>query len=244
MQPIQVPYGLSAMSFFVSIPQIALPEGKMRLTPCDIVKIFTGKVTSWSGFGLAAKDVTFFYRVQSGSTALISSYLSEACPAEWTFSKAVSNTLSDVQLNQIPAGPSVLATEIIVLPNNSHVQLAATPWAIGYMDSGIGQNFATLVEVSLQNSAGQFLTSRESEISEAASGVSVASTSTLEWLTLLKRFILSSKPYEVLGSGHLVIRSGAWPADPTSDFSGSLFTGSQAARIWAVICKGLCPLEI
>eukprot|EP00967_Tisochrysis_lutea_P058324 scaffold74128_cov18-Tisochrysis_lutea.AAC.1 len=60
-KPIQVPYGLSAMSFFVSIPQIALPEGKMRLTPCDIVKIFTGKVTSWSGFGLAAKDVTFFY---------------------------------------------------------------------------------------------------------------------------------------------------------------------------------------
>uniref|UniRef100_A0A7S3VTW4 PBP domain-containing protein n=1 Tax=Dunaliella tertiolecta TaxID=3047 RepID=A0A7S3VTW4_DUNTE len=193
-KPIQVPYGLSAMSFFVSIPQIALPEGKMRLTPCDIVKIFTGKVTSWSGFGLAAKDVTFFYRVQSGSTALISSYLSEACPAEWTFSKAGNMTIKEWE----SMDNGRVADNTLDLAN----KLAATPWAIGYMDSGIGQNFATLVEVSLQNSAGQFLTSRESEISEAASGV---------------------------------IRSGAWPADPTSDFSGVSLINQPGDRTWPIV---------
>eukprot|EP00967_Tisochrysis_lutea_P129881 scaffold223921_cov14-Tisochrysis_lutea.AAC.1 len=39
--PLQVPIGISAMSFFVSIPKDALPDRKMKLTPCDLVKIFT-----------------------------------------------------------------------------------------------------------------------------------------------------------------------------------------------------------
>eukprot|EP00983_Pelagomonas_calceolata_P060423 1146356-Pelagomonas_calceolata.AAC.5 len=42
------------------------------------------------------------------------------------------------------------------------------PYSIGYMDAGVGQSFTALVEVSLQNKAGKFLTSQESDVSAAA----------------------------------------------------------------------------
>ena len=38
---IQLPIGLAPMNFFVSIPESVLPGGKIQLTPCTIVKIFS-----------------------------------------------------------------------------------------------------------------------------------------------------------------------------------------------------------
>mmetsp|Transcript_3444 Transcript_3444/g.9179 ORF Transcript_3444/g.9179 Transcript_3444/m.9179 type:complete len:726 (+) Transcript_3444:250-2427(+) len=162
-KPLQVPIGISAMSFFVSIPKDALPDRKMKLTPCDLVKIFTGKVKSWSEFDLAAEDITFFYRSESGTTALVTSYLSEACPDEWSY--------SEKGLPTIPGFASVENARLADTTMDLANKLTATPWSIGYMDASTGQSSPFLVEVSLQNSAGNFLTSREAKISEAASRV-------------------------------------------------------------------------
>eukprot|EP00983_Pelagomonas_calceolata_P060421 1146356-Pelagomonas_calceolata.AAC.3 len=41
IKAIQLPVGLSPMNFFVSIPAEKLPEGKAKLSPCTVVKIFT-----------------------------------------------------------------------------------------------------------------------------------------------------------------------------------------------------------
>eukprot|EP00967_Tisochrysis_lutea_P055190 scaffold69231_cov20-Tisochrysis_lutea.AAC.1 len=46
--------------------------------------------------------------------------------------------------------------------------LEKNPYSIGYMDAGVGQSFTALVEVSLRNRAGKFLTSQESDVSAAA----------------------------------------------------------------------------
>jgi hypothetical protein len=49
------------------------------------------------------------------------------------------------------------------------MQLADDLFSIGYMDAGVGRSFGRLKEVSLQNKAGLFLTSAESDVSAAAS---------------------------------------------------------------------------
>ncbi|KAF5831597.1 hypothetical protein DUNSADRAFT_12931 [Dunaliella salina] len=168
-KPLQVPIGLAAMSFFVTIPEDILPEGKLKMTPCDLTKIFTGKTKSWSEFGLPAEDVTFFYRVESGTTALITSYLSETCPEEWSYNEKGKMT--------IPGFESVENARLSDTTMDLVNKMTATPWSIGYMDAGVGQSTRGLVEVSLRVSQAnpdadaKFLTAREANIAGAASQV-------------------------------------------------------------------------
>lgn len=51
------------------------------------------------------------------------------------------------------------------------LQMQVTPYTIGYMDAGAGSAASSLTEVSVQNKAGNFLTSEESDVPAAAKQV-------------------------------------------------------------------------
>ncbi|KAF5842494.1 hypothetical protein DUNSADRAFT_6738 [Dunaliella salina] len=167
IKAVQLPVGLSPFNFFVSIPAEDLPDGLAKLTPCTVVKIFTGKITSWSdpavaediGAELPDEKITFYYRSGSGTTSVISQYMATACQESWTFTQG----------KTVPewAGlENAIETESTL---DIAKKMEKNPYTIGYMDAGVGQSFTALTEVSLQNKAGKFLTTKESDVSAAAS---------------------------------------------------------------------------
>jgi len=197
-ETIQLPVGLSPINFFVSIPAGDLPEGKAKLTPCTIVKIFTGKITSWSdpavtedvGSSLPDEEVTFYFRSGSGTTSVISQYMATACQEEWTFTQGKTVPEWENLENAIET------TSTLDLAN----KMEKNPYSIGYMDAGVGQSFTALVEVSLRNRAGKFLTSQESDVSAAA-------------LELFKGSSWPSKPTDDFSGVSLLNQPGekTWP---------------------------------
>mmetsp|Transcript_16129 Transcript_16129/g.23621 ORF Transcript_16129/g.23621 Transcript_16129/m.23621 type:complete len:524 (-) Transcript_16129:47-1618(-) len=168
---LHLPFALSSISFFHSIPGIPDNDKGLKLNSCLLARIFDGKITRWDDPEILALNVSrgghlkeVASRTNSGiyvarrvhgssSTASVTKYLHEACKNEWPKSKVGSELgakgLDEWHVRTKPCEGSGGMTEC--LKNN--------PGAIGYLDSGHGWSEG-LAEVNLQNKDEYFLTSR------------------------------------------------------------------------------------
>jgi len=168
---LHLPFALSSISFFHSIPGVPNDDKGLKLNACLLARIFDGKITRWDDSEIldvndhieteltkvAMQSPNGIYvarRVHgSSSTSSITKYMNQACEAEWPKSKVGSELgakgLDEWHVRTKPCEGSGGMTEC--LKNN--------PGAIGYLDSGHGWS-EDLAEVNVQNLDKTFLTSR------------------------------------------------------------------------------------
>lgn len=167
---VQVPFQLGAVSFFHNVPADDLGVGgRLNLTACALAKIFKRTIMTWDHADIAAENpnlsvpsnqpITIIHRSDgSSSTYGITSYLSEACPADWT--GGAKKTLDDFGVDATYALPQQGS-------GNVANAIAANQYSIGYIDAGHGHELG-FQEISLTNKHGQKLTSKEANIPKAA----------------------------------------------------------------------------
>ncbi len=168
---------------FVYVPLVAGPiaiaykidgyKGKIQLKKQTLAKIFAGDITNWNDPQIL-KDNTIkkvkpklpnlqimvFYRADSsGTTQVVTEYLSAIAPSIWT--KAPNKSFTQAfPKTQLPLGTfsSVAGTNLMAS------QVARTNGAVGYMESSYATN-QNLAKASIENGAGVFM----QPTSEAAS---------------------------------------------------------------------------
>jgi phosphate transport system substrate-binding protein len=168
---------------FVYVPLVAGPiaiayridgyKGKIQLKKKTLAKIFAGDITKWNDPQIV-KDNTIkkvkpklpnlqimvFYRADSsGTTQVVTEYLSAIAPSIWT--KAPNKSFTQAfPKTQLPLGTfsSVAGTNLMAS------QVARTNGAIGYMESSYATN-QNLAKAFIENGAGVFM----QPTSEAAS---------------------------------------------------------------------------
>jgi phosphate transport system substrate-binding protein len=168
---------------FVYVPLVAGPiaiayridgyKGKIQLKKETLAKIFAGDITKWNDPQIL-KDNTIkkvkpklpnlqimvFYRADSsGTTQVVTEYLSAIAPSIWT--KAPNKSFTQAfPKTQLPLGTfsSVAGTNLMAS------QVARTNGALGYMESSYATN-QNLAKASIENGAGVFM----QPTSEAAS---------------------------------------------------------------------------
>ena len=125
------------------VPTYNYPGCEVKMTQTQLADVFLGKITNWSTFGCADKQITTVHRSDgSGTTKGFTNSLSAFSP-EW---KATVGTGKAVKW---PTG--------IGGKGNSGVAAAITnlPGAIGYVNYGYVRN--GLQQVAIQNKAGNFV---------------------------------------------------------------------------------------
>ena len=171
---VQVPFQLGAVSFFHNVPADDLGVGgRLNQTACALAKIIKRTITTWDHADIAAENpnlsvpsnqpITIIHRFDgSSSTSGITSYLSEACPADWTGGA-----------KKTPDDFGVDATYALPRQGSGNVanEIAANQYSIGYIDAGHGHELG-FQEISLTNKHGQKLTSKEADIPKAATAFS------------------------------------------------------------------------
>lgn len=183
---LQVPFMLGAISFFHSVPADDLDPAtrKLNLDRCVLSGIFQRTITTWDDPAIkalnpgmkvpAGQKITVVTRfLGSSSTSLATTYLSDAgndagCTNAWTIGKGAGGAGNDPKW---PAG-----TEAKQGSGGVSDYLAATPYSIGYVDSGHGHS-TNLAEIALKNADGNYLTSLEAGAAGiAAAGAAAVST--------------------------------------------------------------------
>jgi ABC-type phosphate transport system substrate-binding protein len=173
---------IGAISFFHSVPADDLPAAngrRLKLDRCVLAGIFQRTITTWDDAQIQALNpgitipagtaINVVVRnLGSSSTSLSSQYLSMAgCSGDnaWTIGAGKGGA------GNAPNWP----TDTVRKEGSGGVSghIAATPYSIGYIDSGHG-HASGLAEISLTNKDGVSLTSKEADI--GAAGTAAVST--------------------------------------------------------------------
>ncbi|KAL7529171.1 hypothetical protein ACHAXR_004982 [Thalassiosira sp. AJA248-18] len=165
---VQLPFVLSAVSFFHNIPGVPSGEGGLNMTACLLARIFDGDIKTWDhpdilaeneGLNVAADYPIFVGRRELGSSSTysITHYLNAQCPQNesnpkgWPADKTASKIVwDDSTVACDGSGPMTTC-------------IRENEGAIGYIDASHGHE-ALLNEIKLKNGDGRFLTSKESGI--------------------------------------------------------------------------------
>ena len=165
---LQLPFVLSSVSFFHSIPGVPTGDNGLNMTACLLSRVFNRDITTWDhpdildinpGLSVADDYPIFVGRrvLGSSSTYSITHYLYAQCPKNdkepkgWPKEKTASKIEWHEDTN--PCDGSGPMTDCIV----------ENPGAIGYIDSAHGHE-AMLNEIRLKNYDGTFLTSVEAGV--------------------------------------------------------------------------------
>ena len=125
------------------VPAYNLPGCDAKMTQTQLADVFLGKITNWSAFGCADKQIATVHRSDgSGTTKGFTNSLSAFSP-EW---KA-----------KVGTGKAVRWPVGVGAKGNSGVaaQITNTPGSIGYVNYGYVRG--DLQQVSIQNRAGNFV---------------------------------------------------------------------------------------
>ena len=127
------------------VPAYNMPGCDVKMTQTQLADVFLGKITNWSEFGCADKQIVAVWRSDgSGTTKGFTNSLSAFSP-EWKKTVGTGKAVS------WPVG--------IGGKGNSGVaaSIKNTPGAIGYLNYGYVVN-SEFQQVSLQNKAGNYVT--------------------------------------------------------------------------------------
>ncbi|KAL7518311.1 hypothetical protein ACHAWX_003156 [Stephanocyclus meneghinianus] len=165
---VQLPFVLSAVSFFHSIPGVPNGKGGLNMTACLLARVFDGDIKTWDHEDIVAinpsLEVPKEYPIYVGrrvlgssSTYSITNYLYAQCPSNldnekgWPVDKVGSEIEWDESTHECDgSGPM---TDCL-LENEG---------AIGYIDSAHGHE-EDLLEIALSNADGVFLTAKDAGV--------------------------------------------------------------------------------
>mmetsp|Transcript_16297 Transcript_16297/g.27811 ORF Transcript_16297/g.27811 Transcript_16297/m.27811 type:complete len:561 (-) Transcript_16297:411-2093(-) len=174
---VQLPFVLSAVSFFHSIPGVPSGERGLNMTACLLSRVFQRDITTWDhpdilniNPGLnVAKDYPIYVGrrvLGSSSTYSITQYLYAQCPTQtednpngWPVDKVASKIEWHQETHECDGSGRMASC------------LRDNGGSIGYLDAFDGHNEG-LSEIRLMNSDGRFLTSKEAGIE----GIQAAAT--------------------------------------------------------------------
>ena len=162
---VQLPFVLSAVSFFHNIPGVPSGDKGLNMTACLLAQIFDAQITTWDhpdilniNPGLnVEKDYPIYVGrrvLGSSSTYSMTHYLHSQCPQTeenpngWPESKTASKIEWHPSTN--PCDGSGLMSDCIQSNDGS----------IGYVDAAHGHE-AMLTEIRISNKDGRFLTSKD-----------------------------------------------------------------------------------
>jgi len=165
---VQLPFVLSAVTFFHSIPGVPTGDGGLNMTACLLAKVFNADITTWDdpeimdiNPGLnVVKDYPIYVGrrvLGSSSTYSITHYLHAQCPQTdenpdgWPLDKKSKKIEWHPSTHECDGSSLMTAC----LDNN--------PGAIGYIDAAHGHE-SGLTEIRLKNGDGRFLTSKDAGI--------------------------------------------------------------------------------
>jgi len=169
------PFVLGAISFFHSVPGTENGVNGLNLTSCQLAKIFNREIIYWDDDELKSDNpnlslpfpkypIKVARRVAgSSSTASITEYLYQSCPAEWSIDQ-VGATIDWHEDTMQCEGSGGMTS--CIRDNEG---------TIGYIDSGHGHD-ENLVEIELQNADGNFLSSKQA----GDNGIGLAALKALE----------------------------------------------------------------
>lgn len=169
------PFVLGAISFFHSVPGMENGSNGLNLTSCQLAKIFKREIIYWDDDEIKSDNphldlpfpnypIKVARRVKgSSSTASITDYLYQSCPAEWSIDQ-VGATIDWPEDTMKCEGSGGMTS--CIRDNEG---------TIGYIDSGHGHD-ENLVEIELQNADGNFLSSKQA----GDNGIGLAAVKALE----------------------------------------------------------------
>lgn len=165
---VQLPFLIGAIGVFHSVPADIVGDEGIKLDSCLLARIFQANITSWDHPDILDQNpqlkgkipggtvITVYHRdLGSSSTAGVTQYLERTCPEDWVLG-------SGALLDTWPT-----STVAVQGSSNMVASLRDNAYAIGYADAGYGWN-ANLEEVWLKNRDGNYLTSKEADVPEAA----------------------------------------------------------------------------
>jgi ABC-type phosphate transport system substrate-binding protein len=177
---LQLPLVLGAMSAFHSVPADVVGTEGLRLSPCMLGMVFSRQVTRWNdprlrddnGVAVNAAlanvdaEITVFHRDKGSSTTnfftkyLHESTIAESCSTAWQLGWGQALTTdADAAKYATVTGTWPADTVTVQGSGGMSASLRATPFSVGYIDSGHGHNDG-LSEVMLKNAAGTWLSSQ------------------------------------------------------------------------------------
>ena len=127
------------------VPAYNMPGCEAKMTQTQLADVFLGKITNWSEFGCADKNIVTVWRSDgSGTTKGFTNSLAAFSP-EWK--------------KTVGTGKSVAWPVGIGGKGNSGVAatIKLTPGAFGYVNYGYVQNDDALEQPAIQNKAGNFV---------------------------------------------------------------------------------------
>jgi ABC-type phosphate transport system substrate-binding protein len=179
---------IGAISFFHSMPSDDLnaTTRKLNLDRCVLSGIFQRTIKTWDDPAIKALNpgmvvptgqaITVVVRVAgSSSTSLSSQYLSTSgtdagCSTTWAIGAGKGGT------GTAPTWPAGVVSKEGSGGVSGHI--AATPYSIGYIDSGHGHS-SGLAEIALKNKDGNYLTSKEAGPAGIAAAAAAAVSNAL-----------------------------------------------------------------
>ncbi|CAJ1357226.1 unnamed protein product [Effrenium voratum] len=208
---VHLPFCLGAIAVFHSVPKDELGNVPLKLSPCVLAKIMGGTITMWDDAEIKALNpilsvpagtkIQVGHRtVGSSSTGGITGYLEAKCPTSWTLGSGSTITwpTSD-NFNAVQGSPGML----------THV--TGTPYALGYLDAGHGHQ-RDLQEVSLQNEANTWLTSKDAMAATDSNGNNGISA-----------------------AGKAAVDAGDIPTDAAADWSAVNLYRKNGTNTWPIV---------
>lgn len=201
------PHVLGAISIFHSVPGDSRSGLRVNMTAEVLAKVFQRDITTWDHPEIVAsnpnlnvpvnQNINVVHRVLgSSSTSLTSQYLSIAAADVWRLGQgSVLDWPADTTGMQ---GSSKVSAEI-----------QATPFSIGYIDSGHGHADG-LNEIRLRNKDGVFLDSKEADIGAAAEYASLPASHEA-WTDVSLVNQAGPKTWPMTTFSYMLVRSDASP---------------------------------
>ena len=177
---LHIPYALGTISVFVNVPGVS----SIRLSPCTLANILRRAITTWShadiikenphvGTLLAGQTIMLGMREDgSGSSAVLTAYLSKMCPERWT----------DAASPDMPAVVNGTATRYVKDVTAMARFVKDTSYSIGYLSSGLGMSEGlTEVELLVDATSGAYSVASAMDVT-AAANVALPATGSRDWV--------------------------------------------------------------
>lgn len=163
---VHLPFVVSGVSFFHSVPNVPQGKGGLNLTSCLLARIFSGDIDTWDDPAIVEKNpnlldmlpsknfpVHVAHRFEgSSSTASITQYLNGKCKDYWP------DDMVNKEGKQITWAPNSKACDSSGEMTSCIREREGT---IGYIDAGHGWDEG-LKEIELENADGKYVSSLDS----------------------------------------------------------------------------------
>ena len=217
---LHLPFVIGAVSAFHTVP--GAPSGGLKLSPAVLGKVFSGQITQWdhadiqadnAGWTAPSQAIKVVHRnAGSSSTSMLAEYLTKATNvANWPL--GTGSSFPQCTGSQTPVANKCWFATSSGADGSGGVTtyLKATPYAIGYLDTGHGTSAGGLSEISVKNAAGNWHTSATAGANgiaaAAAAGVNLSTqTAVGDWSAVTLVYQAGATTWPMTSFSYFLVR--------------------------------------